>query len=70
MQTTFQNVGLKCIPYGGDCLPSADLPWMNQSIWLRVDEGERETVIERESEQSEREQCEQSEQAEQQEVDL
>ena len=42
LQRTFQNTGLNCIPYGGDCLPSADLPWMNQSIWLRVDVGERE----------------------------
>lgn len=35
-QRTFQNAGLNCIPYGG-----ADLPWMNQSIWLRVHVGER-----------------------------
>lgn len=48
-QRTFQN-GLNCFPYGGDCLPSADLPWMNQSIWLRVDVGERDRDKEREGE--------------------
>lgn len=42
-----------------------------QSIWLRIDVGERERKRERETEsEREREQCERSEQAEQQEVDL
>lgn len=36
---TFQNPSLQCILYSGDCLSRADLPWMNQSIWLRVRRG-------------------------------
>lgn len=37
-----QNSGLNRIPYGVDCLSGADLPWMNQSIWLWVDVGEKQ----------------------------
>lgn len=37
----FQNPGLNSLLYCGDCLSTADLPWMNQSIWLWVDVGEK-----------------------------